>query len=62
MRGFLSIRKRGFLLFSIRRRTPEEASSSVGELEMLVMKYVRRTWERGSTANGTATLFFSAAV
>jgi len=49
MRGLVSIRKSGFRLFSIRRSSDVEALSKVGELEMLVMKYVRRTEERGKT-------------
>ncbi len=43
------MRKSGFRLFSIRRRIDVEADSIHGELEMLVMKYVRRICEKGKT-------------
>lgn len=36
-----------------------EAPRSVGELDMLVMKYVRRIWEKGRIAKGAAALFLS---
>jgi len=57
MIGFVSIRKSGFRLFSIRRSNDVDAPSKVGELEMLVMKYVRKTEERGRTESaGTVVL------
>lgn len=43
------MRKSGFLLFNIRLRRDVEAPSIVGELEILVMKYVRSTCDRGRT-------------
>ena len=52
MTGLRSIRKSGLRLFSIRRSRLVEAPRSAGELEMLVMKYDRRTCERESCANG----------
>lgn len=53
------MRKRGFREFSILRSMLVEAPSSAGELEMLVMKYVRSTWESGRIANGAAARFVS---
>lgn len=46
----MSILKSGHLLFSIRRKRLVEALRRKGELEMLVMKYVRRTCDRGRIA------------
>ena len=53
------MRKRGLRLFSILRSMLVEAPRSVEELDMLVMKYVRRIWENGSIAKGADALFIS---
>jgi hypothetical protein len=57
MSGLVSIRKSGLLLFNIRRRMLVDAPRRVGELETLVMKNVRKTCDRGSTAEGAVDGF-----